>query len=292
MSASTSIQWTDATWNPIRGCSVVSEGCKNCYAMKVAARFSDPGMAYEGLALRSPARWTGEVRVIERHLLDPIRWQKPRRIFTNSMSDLFHESLPFDAIDRVFAVMALSQSHTFQVLTKRADQLAEYMASRSKRAQFWKDAVPTGYTLEWDGISLVPFPLPNVWLGVSVESPRWKSRIDTLRKVPAAVRFLSVEPQIDDLGDVDLSGIHWVIQGGESGAGARPFDVAWARRLRDQCDEQGVAYFLKQLGAHVIDTTGRTTPLYDRVPLVDSHGGEMAEWPDDLRVREFPKVPA
>lgn len=304
MSSKTSIEWTDATWNCVRGCSRVSEGCRHCYAETVAARFSGPGQPYEGLAkmvkrdvrqfeavggeptgnfrtvARSEARWTGEVRLIPEHLMDPLRWRKPRRIFANSMSDLFHDALPDSAIDQVVAVMliqalhATKGGHTIQTLTKRAARMLAYFSDPKTQGRV---AVAAGKLMEdgdgWhDTIAFRPEGLvhPLLWWGVSVENQATADeRIPLLLKTPAAVRFLSCEPL---LGPVDLTriaqdsvlsldavaGIYtypipiphakvdWVIAGCESGLGARPAQVDWYRSLRDQCAAAGVAFFLKQ----------------------------------------------
>ena len=289
MSAKTGIEWTDATWNPIRGCSPISPGCKNCYASKVAMRFSGPGQPYEGLVRINAAgertdEWNGVVRPVEKHLLDPLRWKEPRRIFVNSMSDLFHENLPDEEIDKVFAEMALCPQHTFQVLTKRPERMLRYLNDAPGRLA---DVVET---MRFDkprrAVGPLPhlnggerwFPLANVWLGVSVENQKYADeRIPLLLQTPAAVRFISAEPL---LGEVDLSCIpwpsswdqgvdpisdgidalrfqsadrskphlDWVIAGGESGPGARPMHPDWARSLRDQCRAADIPFFFKQWG--------------------------------------------
>lgn len=216
MSERTGIAWTDSTWNPVRGCSRVSEGCRNCYAEKVAARFSDPGRPYHGFAEQSPARWTGKVALVEKHLLDPLRWKKPRRIFVNSMSDLFHEGLPMEAIARVFAVMALAERHTFQVLTKRPLRMqtllsergdhppASFLSHVGRLCEYYAETVERqsagammGFDAWWQGIEEKGY-LPNVWLGVSTEDQATADgRIPLLLQTPAAVRFLSVEPLLE-----------------------------------------------------------------------------------------------
>jgi len=215
-----SIEWTEATWNPVTGCTQISPGCAHCYALTFAERFRGvPGHPYENgfdLQLR-PDR-----------LDQPLRWKKPRSIFVNSMSDLFHEEVPEDYIQQVFGVMESAAHHRFQVLTKRSERLAELAPS-------------------------LPWP-SNVWMGVSVENQRFTSRVDDLREVRATVRFLSCEPLLGAL-DLDLRRIHWVIAGGESGPGARPMDPDWVRGVRDQCSEAGVPFFFKQWGAH--DESGR-----------------------------------
>jgi protein gp37 len=265
MADGTGIEWTDATWNPIRGCSRVSEGCRNCYAEGVARRFNGEGLPYEGLT--TIGRWNGTVRVVESALDQPLRWKRPRKIFVNSMSDLFHESLPFADIARIFAVMQLAQLHTFQVLTKRAERMRDFFRwlETSEGKQAWLKAVVTtsdvgkGTTESWS----TAWPFRNVWLGVSVENQAAaEERIPLLLETPAAVRFLSCEPL---LGPVDLARLaddelgakwnaiasgrlHWVIAGGESGKRARPMHASWARSLRDQCSAVGVPFFFKQWG--------------------------------------------
>ncbi len=305
------ISWTDETWNPIRGCSRVSEGCRHCYAETVAHRFSGPGKPYEGLT-NAQGRWNGTIRVVEAHLRDPLRWQRPRRVFVNSMSDLFHENVSDETIDRIFAVMALAPQHTFQVLTKRPERMRAYVDSRAEMLVY-RDAAEYLATPIADALRSVsragghdwpqnaPFavqswPLPNVWLGVSVEDQATAdARIPLLLQTPAAVRFISAEPL---LGPVDLAypcfngadsfgvleGLHWVIVGGESGAGARPFDVEWARALVRQCKDAGVACFVKQLGARPYDSLLTWEALGRR----DGKWDDPSEWPEHLRVQEFP----
>lgn len=346
------ISWTDETWNPVRGCSKVSSGCANCYAETMAARFSKPGQPYHGLAQMTDKgpRWTGRVELVHKHLTDPIGWRRPRRIFVNSMSDLFHESLKDEDIDQVFGVMAACQfigrgddayrGHTFQVLTKRAERMAAYM-KQDRREQWARCAARLGGGEDSDGmfdqVAHHEGSFPHIWLGVSVEDQRnADERIPHLLETPAAVRFLSVEPQVgpvevgryfwltgpsgagplvDALGRrrggggvggqtlsrVPSGDIHWVIQGGESGPGARTFKAEWALSLAAQCKEAGVAYFLKQLGACFVDeknyVAGRSL-VYDAqvVPnvrrLTDKAGGDMAEWPSALQRlgRAFPEV--
>ena len=292
----TSISWTDKTWNPIRGCSRVSEGCRNCYAERQGNRFRGPGQAFEGLVVwQAGPRWTGEVRFVAEHLADPLRWRKPQRVFVNSMSDLFHERLTNEQIAAVFGVMAAAPQHTFQVLTKRAKRMREWFEWMSIEAGRSRDAAVVHYEdtrdmevrlcVAWldthhvdrGHVTYPTWPLPNVWLGVSVENQdAADERIPELLRTPAAVRFLSCEPllgptnlrhldddakggqwcQVDALtGEQTDMGrpcppvgqrIAWVIAGCESGPGARPCDVAWLRSLRDQCAAAGVPYFLKQ----------------------------------------------
>lgn len=304
--ARTSIEWTDRVWNPVRGCSRVSPGCDNCYAMRQAHRSSGPGGAYEGLTRigKRGVDWAGFARLIPEQLDQPLRWRRPRRIFVNSMSDLFHPSLTNEEITRVFAVMVLAEQHTFQVLTKRPARAAGWFAAadlfRISEQMHLLDlpANGRGYPRLVD-----KWPLPNVWLGVSVEDRAAKVRIDQLRELPAALRFLSLEPLIEDLGELDLRGIDWVIVGGESGHGARPFDVAWTESIVQQCREAKVACFVKQLGALPFDSRESDRTVDEphpggagadpscRLGLIDRKGGDMREWPEHLRVREFPAVP-
>lgn len=278
MSSKTNIEWTDATWNPIRGCSRVSEGCRHCYAESVAHRFSGAGLPYEGLVQfdsdgKSTGKWNGQIKFVEDHLLDPMKWKAPRRIFVNSMSDLFHENVTDEMLDRIFAVMALCQQHTFQILTKRPKRMLEYLnqVSEERDMRRWinvsveimLDAGKPGEPDEM--ISDAGWPLPNVWLGVSVEDQKAADvRIPLLLQPPAAIRFLSAEPL---LGPVDLHKalyigpeggheyaystrqmLHWVIAGGESGPGARPMHPEWVRSLRDQCKAADVPFYFKQWG--------------------------------------------
>lgn len=267
MGTKTGIEWTDATWNPIRGCTPVSSGCKNCYAAAVAKRFSGPGQPYEGLVRINAAGertddWNGQVHFIEKHLLDPLSWRKPKRVFVNSMSDLFHENVSDEQRNRIFAVMALCPHHTFQVLTKRPERMLAYMTEacteegglrigRAAAALFHgtslrdrhlslAEQAAVSNQFEWKELN-------HVWMGVSDEGNQHQ-RIDILRQVPAAVRFISAEPLIFDPGTVDLTGIDWVIVGGESGTGARPMEPDWARSLRDQCQAASVPFFFKQWG--------------------------------------------
>ena len=303
MADKTAIEWCDATWNPVVGCSIVSKGCTNCYAMKMAARLEAMGQPiYRGMTAPSKTGpvWTGAVRLNPAVLAKPLSWRRPRRIFVNSMSDLFHEALPDEAIDKVFAVMALAPQHTFQVLTKRPARMRDYLRVR---AGDWMVVLPDahaagtlpitkndverafGRSAKFSYDPPTPtWPLPNVWLGVSVEDQATAdARIPILLDTPAALRFISAEPL---LGPVDLTyldtgrqpqeyeaeridalrggvawesdgtivarpsvgNIDWVIAGGESGPDARPMHPDWARSLRDQCAAAGVPYFFKQHG--------------------------------------------
>jgi protein gp37 len=318
MADKTPIEWTDATWNPIGGCTRVDEGCRNCYAEIMAARFSDHGQWGHGLARRvkladgtTDHRWTGQVRLNEAALTKPLSWRTPRRIFVNSTSDLFHESMPDNWIDQVFAVMALCPQHTFQVLTKRPERARAYMtgdavrrivaiyATRLRSRARGEARRTTAFDIACDKVGLVQeypnadivprledralrlgWPLPNVWLGTSVSDQASADlRIPELLATPAAVRFLSCEPMLGPVDLADLSrpsgaGTHhysalecdvdpeddsdwhgalidWVICGGESGPHASPMKPAWARSLRNQCQDAGVPFLFKQWGEWV-----------------------------------------
>lgn len=291
----TTIQWTNRVWNPVRGCSRVSKGCVNCYAERQALRFAGRVNEQQGAGpfagfvqiTNGHPQWTGKVQIVEKHVADPLRWLDPQMIFVNSMSDLWHEKLSLDDDADIYAVMAAANWHTYQVLTKRPEirldafqnpKFAEEVEERAIDiiANWEGRAGWVGWKFQW--------PLPNVWEGVSVEDQRNKGRIDLLRQTPAAVRFLSIEPLLEDIGHLDLRSIHWVIVGGESGPSARPFDIAWARNIVEQCKAAGVACFVKQVGAHVIQDG-------ERRRKADRKGGDWHEWPHDIRVREFPVQP-
>jgi protein gp37 len=223
--AESSIEWTEMTWNPVAGCSIVSPGCTNCYAMRMAARLEAMGVEkYQGLTRRSGKRivWRGHVRLDHVALTAPLQWKKPRRVFVNSMSDLFHEGVPSDFIVRVWSVMEAAERHTFQILTKRPERLA--VETRK---------LPT---------------LPNVWLGVSVENADHVGRLDDLRKARAATRFVSFEPLLGSVAGAELHGIDWAIVGGESGPRARPMERAWVEEIREACHRTETAFFFKQWG--------------------------------------------
>ena len=239
MADNTKIEWTDATWNPIRGCTKISPGCAHCYAETFAERFRGvPGHPYE-LGF--------DLRLVPSKLDDPLKWRSSKMIFVNSMSDLFHDGVPDEYIHSVAEIMMKADWHTYQILTKRSERMASLLQT----------------TLRFAGEA------PHIWWGVSVENRgHGLPRIDHLRSAPARIRFLSVEPLLEDLGAFDLAGIHWVLAGGESGHGARPMKPEWIRALRDHCRHQGVAFFFKQWGGihkkkggRILD--GRT---YDEYP--------------------------
>lgn len=255
------IEWTDASLNVFRGtagrwaCSRVSPGCDHCYAAALNRRFGGPDYG-RGAALNDTLRLDG------RALEQPFRWRKPRRVFVHSMTDTFHEAIPAEWLDRLFAAMALTPRHTYQVLTKRPARLRAYCADPETPARIGRFSSfgtilsvpgllePDGETMaEWSRRG-VPWPLPNVWLGTSIELDRYAWRADLLRETPAAVRFVSAEPLLGPLPSLDLAGIDWLIAGAESGPGARPMDDRWVRDLRDRCGSAGVAFFFKQRAVH------------------------------------------
>lgn len=277
MADKTRIEWTDATWNPIVGCTHVSAGCDNCYAARETSGRLAKHPLYAGLA--RDGKFTGEVRLVPERLSQPLHWRKPRRIFVNSMSDLFHGDVPTEFIAEVFAVMAAASRHQFQVLTKRPGRMRSLLTNPDFHEQvtraygpLWR---PAGH--RW--------PLPNVWLGTSVEDQHWADvRIPHLILTPASVRFLSCEPLLGPISLIPLRRIDWVIVGGESGPNARPMHPAWARRLRDECVYAGVPFLFKQWGeylpAEVVDD-----PRMSHGRAYTSHrGGRSA-----AVVRERPK---
>ena len=226
MTLGTSIEWTDATWNPISGCTKITRGCDNCYAERIAERFRGiPNHPFEnGFALT----------LREHKLREPLSWRAPRRVFVNSMSDLFHKEIPITFIDRVFDTMEMADWHVFQVLTKRSSLMRRYLNQR-----YSMRAAPK-----------------HIWLGVSVEDKVALTRMTHLKQANVTVRFVSFEPLLEDLSDLDLTGIHWAIAGGESGPGARPIRPEWVRSIRDQCKSQRVAFFFKQWGGRTSKSRG------------------------------------
>jgi protein gp37 len=322
MSDGSDIEWCDATWQPTLGCTRVSPGCDNCYAMKLVHR----GLceAHRGLtklrpknASRPGVDWNGTVRLQPGSLAIPLRWKKPRRVFVDSLSDLFHDEVPFEYIAAVFGVMAACPQHTFLVLTKRPARALEFFAWLAERGdgvhgpRMEPDYVCWLHSEKHTGpFARTAWPLPNVHLGTSVEDQqRADERIPLLLQCPAALHWVSAEPLLGPVtlaklmhtgaDDHDRIGrktwanamyhLGWVVVGGESGPGARPFDVAWARSLIEQARGLPTRVFVKQLGARPY---GDATTIYgdqQRVTtLADRKGGDMAEWPDDLRVREVP----
>jgi protein gp37 len=346
MATTSSIEWTDTTWNPVVGCSIVSPGCHNCYAAVMAKRLRamadadlssgrEPGRKAHYLDAIDPAgRWTGKLIQVPESLADPLGWKKPRKVFVNSMSDLFHEELPFDFIAAVFGTMAMTNRHTYQVLTKRPDRALAFF--REARSFSHPAAWCVGRTFDLGGwtspikgnqpADFNAWPLPNVWLGTSVEDQnRADERIPELMKCPAAVRFLSIEPLLgpvdlgDWIGDPMLADspdqrigelrpdLDWLIVGGESGHKSRPCNIEWIRRIIQQGKAAAVPVFVKQLGERfaVPNDSSDEWPkdgdewIYDadRLPRIQGEdvvlhmphkGGEIDTWPTDLRVRQFP----
>jgi protein gp37 len=243
MSSKSKIEWTDATWNPVRGCTKISPGCKHCYAETFAERFRG--------VRNHPYERGFDLRLVHEKLSEPLLWKKSRMVFVNSMSDLFQDGVPNDYIVKVAQVMKRASWHTYQVLTKRSGRLADVLG------------------LDLNFISR----LPNIWWGVSVEDRQYGlPRIDDLRRAPAAVRFLSIEPLLEDLGEFSLDGIHWVIVGGESGPGARPIKKEWVITIMNQCRQAKVPFFFKQWGGVRKSETGRLLNgrTFDEMPLSQS----------------------
>jgi Bacteriophage protein gp37 len=265
MANGSSIEWTESTWNPVTGCSKISPGCKHCYAERLAKRLQ---------AMGQPNYAHGFDLTLQEHMLElPLRWVKPQTIFVNSMSDLFHDDIPLAYIQRVFDVMRRADWHRFQVLTKRADRLMELDRH-----------------IQWT---------QNVWMGVSVESRRYLKRIDDLRKTGAHIKFLSIEPLLEDLGAFDLAGMDWVIVGGESGPGARPMSHAWVRNLRDLCLAADVPFFFKQWGGTRKKVRGRLLdgltwdqmPAATQLPLMQILGSAEIRLICNDSIRQEPKRP-
>lgn len=244
MALHSTIEWTQATWNPVRGCTKISAGCKHCYAERFAERF-------RGVA-GHPYQQGFDLRLVPERLADPLRWSEPRMIFVNSMSDLFHPGVPDDYVSRVFDVMSVARWHTFQVLTKRAGRMCELLSTKLHESA----------------------KCDHIWWGVSVENRRdGLPRIEQLRMARVPVKFLSIEPLLEDLGKIDLSGISWVIVGGESGPGARPMEKEWALSLRSQCKAAGVPFFFKQWGGIRKSRRGRRLEgrIYNERPKISTY---------------------
>lgn len=238
------IEWTDTTWNPVAGCTAASSGCTNCYAMHMALRLEAMGIEkYKGLARRSGKRtvWTGAINLDGNSLDTPLNWRKPRKIFVNSMSDLFHERVPFDFVKKVWLTMEQTPRHQYQILTKRPERMLDFSKNHLKNV------------------------LPNVWLGTSVENAETSQRVDALSKTPAAIRFVSFEPLVSPVGKVDLSEIHWAIVGGESGPQARPIKEEWIDEIHSLCQRYGTAFFFKQWGTWGKDNKKRSKKANGRL---------------------------
>jgi protein gp37 len=242
--AETQIEWTDATWNPVVGCSVMSAGCTNCYAIEMARRLEAMGVEkYRGLTRKSGRRivWRGNVREDRSALEIPLRWKRPKKIFVNSMSDLFHDTVSQKFIVDVWSVMERTPHHHYQILTKRPDRMAEVVTNAIRKV------------------------LPNVWLGTSIENAAVAERANALRNVPAAIRFISFEPLIGSVGPIDLSNIHWAIVGGESGRHARAIREEWIDEIYDQCDRHRTVFFFKQWGTWGKDNKRRSKKANGRL---------------------------
>lgn len=322
MAQGTKIEWTDATWNPVVGCSRVSEGCRHCYAERMAGRLASMGHKQYQSVIQGH-RWNAKTTLVDSVLEQPLNWRKPRRVFVCSMSDLFHETVPFDWIDRVFAVMALCPQHTFQVLTKRPERAAEWyeyavnldnFQEELDRLTLLVEGEPFAYRQVADG----DWPINNVWLGTSIENHQAADeRIPHLLRCPAAVRWLSVEPMLGPvcLGDIEMwrsedagvlapcsapqMDIDWVVIGCESGPGRRPMDLAWARDVIRQCDAAGVPVFVKQLSMWQCRECNSTfdEPTVAECETCTECGGKLGgeqvfhdidAFPADLQRREMP----
>lgn len=298
----TTIEWTEQTWNPTTGCDRISPGCDNCYALTMAKRLKGMGQAkYQN---DGDPRTSGPGFALTVHpdaLAEPLRWKKPRRVFVNSMSDLFHARVPREFLVRVFAVMAATPQHTYQILTKRPERAARILTDLCRCGRGHPPGEHFRSSMEWAATSHSPtyvpglepgvyhrtgWPLPNVWIGASIENDHYARRADALRRTPAAVRFISAEPLLGPLPSLSLDGIDWLIVGGESGHGARPMDLAWVRELLAETDVSGTAPFVKQLGsvwARDTNWAGKAVAAHG-----DTKGGDPKYWPTDLRVREYP----
>lgn len=311
------IQWTDRTWNPTIGCSKVSAGCQNCYAIKDQHRLSNnPNQKIrnnaQGLTEKKGDRleWTGQVKFLPERLEQPLRWRKPSMVFVNSQSDLFHEAITDEQLDQIFAEMAFTPQHLYQVLTKRPERMAKYVAGLDLRRLIRAIGamIPSGQCS-------IKLPLPNVWLGVTCENQKAADeRIPWLLQTPAAIRFLSCEPLLEKIdlekafAVIDVNGepsgpicdpdgsdkIGWVIAGGESGHSARPCDIDWIQSIVDQCNDFDVPCFVKQLGSRPLIRCREPgeTGFSEFGPIVRTtgKGGNPEEWPEHLRVRQFPKA--
>ena len=283
------IEWCDRTWNPVVGCSRVSSGCDNCYAIGVAARnLCDQHKGLTRIRPKGASRpgvdWTGEVRLVPERLGDPLKWKKPQRIFVNSMSDLFHSQVPIDYRAAVFAVMGACPQHTFIIVTKRPGRglIPWESAGHAEKCSdlgeepwlhFHRHRLPL------DGWGSARFPLPNVHILVSAEDQRtWNDRVPALLEMPAAVRGVSAEPLLGSIHPHGLEELDWLVIGGESGRGARPCSTEWIRHLRGHAERRRVPTFVKQLGSSSFDSGEQA-----------GKGNDMATWPEDLRVRDFPR---
>ncbi|MER7167249.1 phage Gp37/Gp68 family protein [Micromonospora sp. NPDC000207] len=292
--ADTNIEWTQrpgtigAVWNPTTGCDKISDGCTNCYALTMAKRLKAMGQdkyQNDGHPVTSGPGFA--VTVHSDELGTPLKWRKPRTVFVNSMSDLFHARVPRSFVARVFAVMAATPQHTYQILSKRPERMQRLIGEEIDGGgqALLEAAEANGFTTVANTLYEATWPLPNVWLGTSIESDEHTGRADALRNTNAAVRFISAEPLLGPLPSLDLTGIDWLIVGGESGPGSRPLDLGWVRELAAKAQDAGTALFVKQLGS----VWARDTSVGgEAVARTDPKGGKWESWPTDLRVREYP----
>jgi protein gp37 len=289
----TSIHWTNETWNPLVGCSKISAGCARCYAAE-AAKSARLQQFSQYQAVKD---WDGTIAFVESQLLKPLSWKAPKKIFVCSMSDIFHAHVKDEWLDKIFAVMAFARQHTFQVLTKRPERMQQYLSDPATVDRIEE----AGYSFTHNMDCINNWPLPNVWLGTSIENQEVvDQRIPHLLETPAAVRFLSCEPLLESVdisnylprqtsANLVLPHIGWVIIGGESGAKSRPCHQNWIESIVTQCQQQSVAVFVKQWGQNPVTYPYPGFGLSDvKVKLKDRKGGDMAEWPDDMKFRQFP----
>lgn len=295
MATNTAIEWTHrpgtmaATLNPTTGCDKISAGCDNCYALTMAKRLKAMGQAKYQNDGHPVTSGPGFGLTVHPDVLgEPLRWRSPRTVFVNSMSDLFHAKVPREFLARFFATMGVTPQHTYQILTKRPERMARILGEY----RWWTEVVVAGLEIRPE----VRFPtqtqpdgcaLNNVWLGTSIELDKHVARADRLRETPAAVRFISAEPLLGPLPSLDLTGIDWLILGGESGPGSRPLDLGWFRELIVMARAAGTAVFAKQMGsvwASEMSVGGQS------LARVDKKGGDWRWWPDDLRIRQFPEL--
>jgi len=279
MAMRTGIEWTETTWNPTTGCDRISPGCDNCYALTLARRLKAMGLAkYQN---DGDPRTSGPGFAVTSHedvLAEPLTWRKPRTVFVNSMSDIGHARVPAEFVARIWAVMAVTPQHTYQLLTKRPGRLAAMLSQEHFRFDLVYGAIDELVTARPElrrNFATLPhgpiaWPVPNAWIGTSIESDKYARRADALRAAPASTRFLSLEPLLGPLPSLDLTGIDWVIAGGESGPGHRPVDLDWIRDLRDRCAAQGIAFFFKQIGGATPKAGGRDLDgrTWDQMPAL------------------------
>lgn len=285
MSAGTKIEWTEVTWNPSTGCDRISAGCDNCYALTLAKRLKAMGQAKYQNDGNPVTSGPGFGLTLHPSVLgEPLHWRQPRTVFVNSMSDLFHAKVPRSFVAQAWATMARTPLHTYQILTKRPERMArivgdDFGGGQTLLTELYDEA-------QAQALYEAPWPLANVWLGTSIESNEHVARADRLRETAAAVRFISAEPLLGPLPSLDLTGIDWLILGGESGPGARAVELAWFYELIEKARHTGTRVFVKQLGSV---WAGETSWGGRMVSSTDKKGGNWAFWPSDLRIREYPE---